>query len=287
MNAAHVIRTRAQIRMYQALGYGKRRRRLPRQQQPDGLRKDYAQALGPFVRLIQRHGLSIQGEVMRLLAWDRHATGKMDAPPVLQAMEIVERQRRSMNDDADVRRLQELAAEFGKKTISFQGRQFDRQVRAVIGIPYSAIERPIKELIPLFVSQNVELLTTIPDRYFDRIAKDIRKAFENGTSPEDLAQTWIKLDGMAERDAFRIARDQIGKLNAQVNQERQESLGITSAIWRTMLDGAVCVYCMEREGVTFDWGDPPGGCNPGECHPEDRCWGEPVFTGVLGDDDED
>lgn len=285
MIAAHAIRTRAQIRMYQALGYGKRRRRLPRQQQPDGLRKDYAQALGPFVRLIQRHGLSVRGEVLRLLAWDRWATGKMDAPPMQQAVDLVQMQKRQMSQLVDTRHLQSIATDYGHRTVNFQKQQFDRQVRAAVGVPYSAIERPIKDLVPLFASANVELIKTVPDRYFDRIAKEVQDAFENGTRAETLAETWVDVDGMAERDALRIARDQIGKLNAQINEERMTSLGIERAVWRTMNDNKVCDDCDEKDGEEFDLDDPPGGCSPGTCHPEDRCYSDPVFASILGDDE--
>ena len=87
---------------------------------------------------------------------------------------------------------------------------------------------------------------------------------------------------MSENDAMRIARDQIGKLNAQVNQDRQEAIGLTGYIWRTMNDDRVRDEHAMLEGEAFTWDDPPEDGPPGDaclC----RCFGEPDFSPIIAD----
>jgi SPP1 gp7 family putative phage head morphogenesis protein len=93
-------------------------------------------------------------------------------------------------------------------------------------------------------------------------------------------------DGMAERDALRIARDQIGKLNAQFNEERQTQLGVTQFVWRTANDSRVRDSHAHLEGEVFNWSDPPTDDETGETiipgsAVQCRCYGEPVFDQIL------
>jgi SPP1 gp7 family putative phage head morphogenesis protein len=173
--------------------------------------------------------------------------------------------------------LHEVAARFGQQTTDFQRTQLDRQVRHAIGVPLSAIEAPIRDMIPAFTSSNVEIVKTVPDRYFERLRADVTEAFETGMHPDELAERFVDLDGMAEYDAERLARDQIGKLASQVNLERQRSIGIRRGVWRTMHDNRVCDECEMHDGEEFDLDDPPEGEGPGFCHPMDRCFCEPIF----------
>ena len=99
----------------------------------------------------------------------------------------------------------------------------------------------------------------------------------------DRLQQMEERYGMAEDDARRIARDQIGKLNAQVNQERQESMGVTRFVWRTMRDDRVRDEHQELEGEVFSWDDPPAEGLPGE-DVQCRCYSEPDFSDLIGGD---
>ncbi len=105
----------------------------------------------------------------------------------------------------------------------------------------------------------------------------MQQAFEDGTTPRELAESLADRFDMAEDDAMRIARDQIGKLSAQLNEDRQEAMGVTSYIWRGALDNRERDEHVEREGKEFSWDDPPEDGHPGEpiqC----RCYAEPVFA---------
>ena len=261
---------------------------MPRQLQPDAIRLEYYKALVPFVREAWRAFASVRGEILRLLERERYHTGKQDGANEDAAKALIDRARALSVNELSKRRLEETARKFGRRTSDFQREQLNKQVEASMGVPLSSIEKPITAKIEAFTRENVDLIVTVQERFFDRLRDDVEDAFTQGMRPETLAERFQSRDGMSERDAMRIARDQIGKLNAQVNEERQKGMGVDSYIWRTVQDNRVRDSHDELDGQTFKWDDPPmgGGTGPDEAgHPgtgiQCRCYSEPVFDDIL------
>lgn len=179
--------------------------------------------------------------------------------------------------------LHDVVRSFGKQATDFQKEQLDRQVRAAVGIDIQTFLDPLDGMLDQFVVDNVNLIVTVPERYFARLYTDVEDAILMGTHPNDFADQLMERYEMSERDAARIARDQIGKIYSQANEQRQRQLGVTEFIWRTVNDNRLCDDCAELDGERFSWDDPPEGGLPGELHPEDRCFAEPVLDEILGD----
>ena len=82
--------------------------------------------------------------------------------------------------------------------------------------------------------------------------------------------------GTIEGRAKVIARDQVGKLNGQLTQARQQALGITEYVWRTSRDQRVRDAHADRDGRRFRWSTAPADGHPG--HPvQCRCVAEGVI----------
>ncbi len=281
-------RTVSVLRFLRAAGPLPRRRRIPRQQQPDLIRAEYYKALLPWIRQAQDAFATVKAEILRLLIDERRVQGKFDIAHKESAKHLIRGAAARTADAFRPTALHDVAARFARRTSEFQREQLDRQVRAAISIPLSTIEKPVRDLIPLFAKQNAELVKTVQDRYFDRLASDVEESFATGMHPDTLAQRFVDVDGMAENDARRLARDQIGKLNAQFNEERQTALGIKAYFWRTARDNRVRDEHAELEGQRFEWDDPPDAgtdgepANPGEAI-QCRCYAEPDFSGILGE----
>lgn len=176
--------------------------------------------------------------------------------------------------------LHDVARQFGRRTSRHQRDQLDRQVRAAMGIGLEAIERPTVDRIEGWAALNVDLIVTVPERYFDRLRLDVIDAFAAGAHPTALARDLEDAYGIAQNDARRIARDQVSKLAAQVNQDRQQALGVTGYTWRTMRDNRVRDEHAILEGERFSWSDSPPDGHPGEailC----RCYAEPDLEPVI------
>jgi SPP1 gp7 family putative phage head morphogenesis protein len=278
------------VRLLRAAAPAMHRRRggrMPRQVQPDGLRLEYYKAIrARAVEPCARAMAVVRDEILRLLADERaelhlDAGGRKD-----RARELIDKAAARAAQAVNERELAEVARQFGVRTSEFQKVQLDRQVRQAVGVPLSSVEKPTTDRIPGFVRENVDLVKTVPERYFDSLRETVSTAFEEGWHVDQLADEIALRGDVAESDARRIARDQIGKLNAQVNQDRQEALGVTGYVWRGALDARERDEHREREGQHFEWDDPPEDGHPGEpiqC----RCYAEPDLSAIVGGLDEE
>jgi len=272
--------------------------RMPRQQQPDGLRLEYykairARAVEPSTRALA----GVRDEVLRLLADERAERGddmRRDAPikRAGRARELIEKAAARAAQTVSERELAEVARQFGMRTSDFQRGQLDRQVRQAVGVPLSSVEKPTVDRIPGFVRENVDLIKTVPERYFDSVRDTVSQAFEEGWTVDRLSDEISFRGDVAESNARRIARDQIGKLNAQVNQDRQQALGVTSYIWRGVLDVRERDSHVALEGRRFEWnGDAPIGVSGQVIQPGYeiccRCHAEPALDDIIAGLDED
>jgi SPP1 gp7 family putative phage head morphogenesis protein len=267
------------IRRLRQLGPLVRRRRMPQQQQPDVLRLEYYKALLPFVHAF-RLPESDRRAILHMLAVDRQAEGHMDAPMRPDAKWLIDRAERLADDDLARRRLEDVASGFGQRVSTFQREQLDKQVRAALGIPLALIEPFTRERIEEFAALNVDLIRSVSTRYHDRIRQRVEEAFEQGTRPEDLARDMVEVDGIAERDARRIARDQLGKLAGDFNRDRQQGLGVTHYVWNSVHDNRVRDEHRQLDGRTFAWASAPPDGHPGQAI-NCRCFAEPVFDDIL------
>ena len=121
---------------------------------------------------------------------------------------------------------------------------------------------------------------SIPQKHFERLQEIVQRSVHGGDSWEDLRAQLVELDGVDERRAEVIARDQTNKYNAGMTQERSKSLGITHYIWRTVGDDSVRDEHRARNGRRFAYDDPPRDGPPGvpvQC----RCYADPDFDEAL------
>ena len=270
-------RTRAMITLLRRLAPARRRAKLPRQLPPRPIEFAYYKAIRsivvePIIKILDE----IRGPMLRRMearAPEPRADGPGFDDPFTPAA------RRAAQRLADLwkpAQLEAAARKFAERADDWNKKELGKQVSAAMGVKLQDIERPTVDRIPSFVRENVALIKTVPERALDRVNKLAQEAYATGMRPETMAERLQEIGDISENDAMRIARDQIGKLNAQVNQDRQQALGADSYVWRTVNDNRVRDEHSEREGQVFRWDDPPEDGHPGEpiqC----RCWAEPVF----------
>lgn len=257
--------------------------KVPRQQQPDTIRLEYYSAIRRAVvaPLVSAYS-AVQQDVLQLLIQERRQQGRVDVARSRMAVDMIDKAAAHVAKLIDTRELNEIARRFGRRTSEFNRAQLDKQLRSAIGVPLSSIERPMRDPLPGFVADNVSLIKTITDRYHSRVRASVSEAFDSGMHPETLADRLQEIDDISDSDAIRIARDQIGKLNGQFNEIRQQAMGVTSYVWRTARDNRVRDEHSLRDGQTFRWDDPPEDGHPGEAI-QCRCFSEPVFDEILAD----
>lgn len=264
-------------------------KRLPRQLQPDGVRLEYRRELLELMErargLVQVELFPLIPELVRQLDADRGDTRADALPPGKRVNTLMDRVSAEFYERIMTPRvLENTAQKFGERTSKFQREQLNKQVRAAVGVDVIGAEPKLAPRIEQFTARNVALIKSVPQKYFDDIEKRLLAGLSEGKRASELADELEERFGVAESDATRIANDQIGKLYGELNQVRQEALGVTGYIWRTVNDNRVREEHADREGEHFEWDDPPAE-DAYDGHPGTpincRCWAEPDLSDLL------
>ena len=128
-----------------------------------------------------------------------------------------------------------------------------------------------------WVTNNVNLVKTIPERLHTRLQSEITKlAIDKPFDRQALSrmlQKEFKIDGYNLR---RLTRDQVSKLTGALNEARQTEVGVARYQWQTSEDERVRPTHQDNNGQVFAWASPP----PETGHPgtdvQCRCVALPV-----------
>lgn len=200
----------------------------------------------------------------------------------------------SLLDDMLKAQLEKLAAEFGdidgialrlateaaQRALQNTDNILSRSIKAVTGVDISAAltKTPdVQQALDFHMRANVDLITSIPEQYFEKIADSVTANFKAGMRFEDIAEDIARIGGVTDSRANLIARDQTSKMNGAFNEVRQTDLGIEGYIWQGAEDERERETHLANEGQFFRWDSPP----PETGHPgEDiqcRCVAIPYF----------
>lgn len=260
---------------------GRRRRvgRVPKPVPPHAIESDYAKRLVGIVHATKPPVAALLRELPHLLesaqADRRHDVGEMS-----RMRAAFEAARTALHHATNIGVLEALSRRYAITTSAFQRAQCARQMRAAIGIDIATNDRGVPAMIEHFVGENVSLIKSLGEKSLGDIEKVVSRAFTTGQRADEVASDVEDRYGVHERHARLIARDQIGKLNGQINAARQQELGVTSFVWRTAGDERVRPEHADLDGEEFRYDDPPSEGLPGEpicC----RCYAEPVFGPLL------
>lgn len=287
VSKAEVVREiRARRALMKSLGVLPRRRAMPRQVQPDTVRRAYFAALlevtGRARELVQELLLPVLPQLVAQAAAARTDAVRADETVGSSINAILDQIADRWFAEFPNERLAELARSFGDRTSEFQWAQLRRQFRAALGVDLYRSEPWLAPKVAAFTEENVALIKSVASDYFGDLEKRLVRGMREGERWEDLAATVEERYGVSESRAKLIARDQTGKLYGDLNRTRQKQLGVAKYRWRTMRDNRVRSEHEDREGEEYDWNDPPEDGHPGEpvnC----RCYGDPILDDLLGD----
>lgn len=267
-----------------------RPRRLPVQQPPTLIEREYARAIIELVVPRVRAAFApLMRELPALLeraAAERLDGARFDAGEGKRLRELVDSARDHLRKSVSTEDIERLAHKFAQQTSTHQRVQLARQTKAALGVDVVGSDRRMPAIVENFVANNVSLVRGISDKLAQKTERLVTEAVTRGELAGDLAEKLQKI-GYGERESALIARDQIGKLNGQLNAVRQKDLGVDEFIWRCVGDERVRDEHEAIDGETYKFsegGHPIEGL-PGEpvlC----RCWAEPVFDAVLDELDD-
>jgi SPP1 gp7 family putative phage head morphogenesis protein len=193
-----------------------------------------------------------------------------------------------------------MAQDIGQRTSRWNDKEWQKTVKAIMGVNVLLREPWLRDRIDGFASENAHLVKSMSDKFTSDIESTIRRGFSRGLRHEDVMDDLRGLLNVTKTRARLIARDQISKLNGDLTKERQTSVGIEMYTWETSddervrektkstlshraLDGKLCrwddssVYS-DDGGKTWVSRDAIGAFVgiPGE-DIQCRCWAKPVF----------
>jgi SPP1 gp7 family putative phage head morphogenesis protein len=134
-----------------------------------------------------------------------------------------------------------------------------------------------REILQGWIAGNTARITSLSAETIRRVRDDLETAALSGVRPEELAAAWER-DGLPTRNgtlrgrATVIARDQLGKLSAQIAEQQQRALGLTEYMWddRPAIPRVQDRVHQGRRGARYKWDAPPPGGHPGH-RPLCRC----------------
>ena len=152
-------------------------------------------------------------------------------------------------------------------------------IKSSVGVDISPVltqSGPILDALRAATMDNIDLIKSVPEQYFEKLGDAVGKNMERGMRFEDLAKEIERIGDVTESRAKLIARDQTSKMNGAFNQARQTSLGIDKYQWQTSGDERVRPEHDANDGEIFRWDSPPATGHPGHdvnC----RCVAIPYF----------
>jgi SPP1 gp7 family putative phage head morphogenesis protein len=143
---------------------------------------------------------------------------------------------------------------------------------------------PMGKVVKELRDRQVDLITSIP---LDAAERAQNLAFEAATETsaraKEVAEQIMNSEEVTENKAILIARTEIARSHAVIQEARATWIGSDSYIWHTLKDKQVRLDHQELEGQVFRWDSPPIAdkranrrAHPG-CIYSCRCFAEPVL----------
>ena len=255
-------------------------RRLPRAARPDRIAAEYRAALGPSVQAL----LDLLAELVRDLEREWPQPDPVRTDNDRDVSRAVKRTTEKLARAVRAESIVPIATKYGAATSDFQRAQLAKQARAAVSIDVrklSGVDRNVPRQIAQFAQTNADLITGLGQRMAEDIAKVVEEGVVSGSRWETIAKRLEHVGGVTESRAALIARDQVGKLYADINRQRQGNLGVTRYVWRTVRDNRVREEHEALDGDSFEWSSPPPDGHPGEAV-NCRCYADPDFSELLG-----
>jgi SPP1 gp7 family putative phage head morphogenesis protein len=215
-------------------------------------------------------------------------------------MELVVDKTRGMFISVINAKAPQAAGKFARETSKFNQQQGEKVIKSATSadIPLLLPANTEDAVMRQFISENVRLIKGLADDVAKKLEERTYSGVRKGYNAKELQKS-IQYRFGIDSSIFKtiktrmelIAEDQIGKLNGQLTQLRQEIIGVTKYTWRTMGDERVRgnprgfypsarPSHWDREGKVYKWAKPPIDGHPGtpiRC----RCYAEPVLEDLT------
>lgn len=165
------------------------------------------------------------------------------------------------------------ATEMVERVLRLEAKRYDEgfmaEAKRVLGIDLRAVVKgeDLGDLIEAAMARNVSLITSMSQDMVNRVEQAVIENSLAGNSVKTLKSKLVEQFGIGDRRARIIARDQMSKFHADLDELRQTQAGITEYDWATSHDERVRPLHKRLDGNRYKWGKPTGaeeGLPPGK-----------------------
>lgn len=125
----------------------------------------------------------------------------------------------------------EVAADFVGKSKTHYDRRLQKLLRKRGFIVNFRNSKQVEEMTQIAIGENVALIKSVGSQYLDNVRAAVWRSVKDGYDAESLVKQLSHIDGVSERRAKNIARDQMVKANQAFEDARAAELGIKEAYW--------------------------------------------------------
>lgn len=100
-----------------------------------------------------------------------------------------------------------------------------------LSLKTSVITGRVRQIVAAATVENVGLIKSIPQQYFQKLQGDVMRAITSGNGVADVLKSVRATGQVTERRAALIARDQSSKTTTAINAARMDALGVTEFEW--------------------------------------------------------
>ncbi len=260
------------------------RRRGVRQRYPHLIEVQYASLLVGYVDRIESTLRPLMDQLPQLTSSVRVRHDAHESDRVAAIIDDVRRRVLSREQ------LSVVVSAYARRIGAHVQGEFARQVKAALGVDIALLGVDVQTSaarLADFTAENVSLIRSLTTTPLDEVERLIVRAFAAGDRHEDIAKEIGQRFNVARSRARLIARDQVGKLNAQVGRDANKSIGLNQFRWRSVRDKAVrpqhADWDRKSKDAPFSY-DGTQGYRPPELPGQAvqcRCYDEAVFDDII------
>ncbi len=265
-----------------------RKRRLPKAlvpKAPVALERSYARELKRYLEVIFKAVDLLLLPRLEKIFNEQNASRptRFDSPgdditKLMQDIEIM------VERDYSESEIRALARRKGYEVAAYSEIVAAKGLKRVLGVDLLGANTFTPAEVSLFVSDNAKLIKSMRVEGLNKVEGLVFKGLRSGGRWEDISKEIVNYvhpeRGTIRSRANLIARDQVSKLNGNLNKLRQNEMGVKRYVWRTMNDEAVRDSHAANNGNTYSWDEPPSTGHPGEDF-QCRCQAEPVLSDLI------
>lgn len=211
-----------------------------------------------LTRLVREMTEATKREVAAM--WRETHPGTFDASEASQARILMNSlmRRFSVRFGRRALTLAEMLAKGAEKASSAGLNYSLKELTGGLTLKTTVVTGKVEEIVKAVTAENVALIKSIPEQYLLQVQGSVMRSITTGAGLSDLLREIQRHDGVTERRAELIARDQTSKATTAINSARMEVLGIKKFQWLHSGGGQHPRKLHQRlSGQIFSLDDPP------------------------------